>query len=58
VVRCDPDCFGGVAGGLWPGPVLGAFELVAGHLAFDHAGVAAESPFRQKSGEDLVDAVE
>ena len=41
VVRCDPDCLGGVAGGLRPVPVLGAFEFVVGHLVFDHAGVAA-----------------
>lgn len=58
VVRCDPDCLGGVAGGLWPVPVRDAFEFVVGHLAFDHAAVAASSPSRQEPGQDLTDPVE
>jgi hypothetical protein len=27
VVRCDPPCPGGVAGGLWPVPLRDAIEL-------------------------------
>jgi hypothetical protein len=38
--------------------MFGAFEFVAGHLAFDHARVAAWSPSRQESVEDLADPVE
>ena len=38
--------------------VSGAFEGVVGHLAFDHAGVAASSSLGQQAGQDLADSVE
>jgi hypothetical protein len=58
VGRCDPECFAGVAGGLWPCSVVCAFEGVAGHLSLDYAGIAALSPGRQQAGQDLADPFE
>ncbi|MFF5020290.1 hypothetical protein, partial [Streptomyces sp. NPDC001165] len=40
---CDEDGLRAGAGGLWPGMVFSAFELVVGHLAFHDSGLAAQA---------------
>jgi hypothetical protein len=51
----DADGLGGWDGGLWPGAVGGAFELVVAHLAFDRAGEAAQAALGHRHGQQLVD---
>src|SRR6266545_7283265 len=51
----NDDRLGGWLGRLGPAAMVGAFELVAAHLAFDRAGVGAQSALGQLLGEDLRD---
>jgi hypothetical protein len=43
----DGDRVGGLLARLARAAVFGAFEFPVGHLALDHAGVAAQSAFEQ-----------
>ena len=50
----DANCSGAGVGGLGPGVVLGAFEAVVGHLAFDDAGLAAQASAWQEAFQQVV----
>jgi hypothetical protein len=50
----DADCLGAGAGGLGPVVVVGPFEPVVGHLAFDDAGLAPQASGRQEAFEQVV----
>src|SRR6266540_756077 len=49
------DGCGGWSGWLWPGRVVGAFDVPSGHLAFDDARVRAWSSLGVQSAEQEVD---
>jgi hypothetical protein len=49
------DGLGGWHGGLRPGAVGGAFELVVAHLALDRPGEGPQPAFGQQHGQQLVD---
>ena len=51
----DDDGVAGWSGGLEPWPMVGAFEVVFAHLAFDHAGERSQPAWGQSVGEDLGD---
>jgi hypothetical protein len=50
----DADCLGAGAGGLGPVVVVGPFEPVVGHLAFDDAGLAAQPSSGQQVGQEVI----
>ncbi|MGP4092748.1 hypothetical protein, partial [Streptomyces sp. KR55] len=52
--RVDHDGVGGCPGRLGPVPVLGSLEVVVGHLAFDDAGLAAQSAWWQEVCQQVV----
>jgi hypothetical protein len=45
----------GWSGWLGPAAVVGAFEVVVAHLAFDHPGEGTQPPDREPLGQDLTD---
>src|SRR5579862_1954072 len=53
----DGDSVGWLQGGLWPVAVFGAFDVPAGHLAFDAARVGAETALGERFSEDLADCL-
>ncbi len=57
-VQLDAEDGGdGLAGGLGPGGVAGAFDLPLGHLALDESGVGSEPPHRVQTPAQLDDGV-
>jgi hypothetical protein len=51
----DADGLGGRHGGLRPGAVGGAFELVVAHLALDRPGEGPQAALGQQHGQQLLD---
>src|SRR6266540_1641570 len=51
----DADGLKGWHGRLWPGAMLGAFELVVAHLALHRSGEGPQPALGQQHGQQLVD---
>jgi hypothetical protein len=51
---CDEDRLRAGAGRLWPGTVFSLLEVVVGHLAFHHAGLAAEASDGQEPFQEVL----